>query len=272
MTTNNNNHGSVLITGASSGIGRELALEFGACAETLVVVARRLDRLEKLRAELLSHHPGLKVIALAADLSDERDVERLLGQVSEQAGPVDVLVNNAGLGDSVLFDRSDWTRTRQLLRTNVFAMAQLASALVPGMVKRGRGGVLNIGSGAHRDAKRGGLRGKQAFRSRVQRSATGRSCGYRYNGDTSLPGSGGQRIRPSVWVRGRHGRRTPAILSNQRRAVCTRSASRIRARRRRGFPRPGLSLFDEGAPAVAVVVATQAGGQRGGSAPCWTVR
>jgi len=148
MTTNNNNHGSVLITGASSGIGRELALEFGACAETLVVVARRLDRLEKLRAELLSHHPGLKVIVLAADLSDERDVERLLGQVSELAGSVDVLVNNAGLGDSVLFDRSDWTRTRQLLRTNIFAMAQLASALVPGMVKRGRGGVLNIGSGA----------------------------------------------------------------------------------------------------------------------------
>jgi short-subunit dehydrogenase len=148
MTTNNNNHGTVLITGASSGIGRELALEFGARAETLVVVARRLDRLEKLQAELLSHHPRLKVVVLAADLSDERDVEKLLGQVSEQAGPVDVLVNNAGLGDSVLFDRSDWTRTRQLLRTNIFAMAQLASALVPGMVKRGRGGVLNIGSGA----------------------------------------------------------------------------------------------------------------------------
>jgi short-subunit dehydrogenase len=148
MTTNKHNHGTVLITGASSGIGRELALEFGAVAETLVAVARRLDRLEKLRAEMLSHHPRLKVIALAADLSDERDVERLLGQVSEQAGPVDVLVNNAGLGDSVLFDRSDWTRTRQILRTNIFAMAQLASALVPGMVKRGRGGVLNIGSGA----------------------------------------------------------------------------------------------------------------------------
>jgi short-subunit dehydrogenase len=59
------------------------------------------------------HHPGLKVIVLAADLSDERDIEKLLGQVSEQASPVDVVVNNAGLGDSVLFDRSDWTRTRQ---------------------------------------------------------------------------------------------------------------------------------------------------------------
>jgi short-subunit dehydrogenase len=148
MTTNNNNHGTVLITGASAGIGRELALEFSARAETLVVVARRLDRLEQLRADLLSQHPELKVIVLAADLSDERDVERLLGLVSEQAGPVNVLVNNAGLGDSVLFDRSDWTRTRQILRTNIFAMAQLASALVPGMVKRGRGGVLNIGSGS----------------------------------------------------------------------------------------------------------------------------
>jgi uncharacterized protein len=148
MTTNRNNHGTVLITGASSGIGRELARQFGACAETLVVVARRLARLEELRAELLSHHPGLKVIVLAADLSDEGDVERLLAEVSEQADPVEVLVNNAGLGDSVLFDRSEWTRTRHLLRTNIFAMAQLASALVPGMVQRGRGGVLNIGSGA----------------------------------------------------------------------------------------------------------------------------
>jgi short-subunit dehydrogenase len=142
------NHGTVLITGASAGIGHELALEFGARAETLVLAARRLDRLEKLRAELLGRHPGLKVVALAADLSDEHGIETLLGRVAEQAGPVDVLVNNAGLGDSALFDRSDWARTRQILRTNIFAVTQLASAVVPGMVKRGCGGVLNIGSGA----------------------------------------------------------------------------------------------------------------------------
>jgi short-subunit dehydrogenase len=148
MTTDKKNHGTVLITGASAGIGRELALGFGACAETLVLVARRLDRLEKLREDLLGRHPELKVVVLAADLSDDRDVEMLLGRVAEQAGPVDVLVNNAGLGDSVLFDRSEWTRTRQVLRTNIFAVAQLTSALVPSMVDRGRGGVLNIGSGA----------------------------------------------------------------------------------------------------------------------------
>jgi short-subunit dehydrogenase len=62
------NHGTVLITGASAGIGRELAVEFGPRSETLVLVARRLDRLERLRAELLER-PGLKFVALAADLS-----------------------------------------------------------------------------------------------------------------------------------------------------------------------------------------------------------
>ena len=148
MTTNQKNHGTVLITGASSGIGRELALEFGARAETLVLAARRLDRLEQLREQLRGRYPGLNVIVLAADLSDEHEAERLLAKVSEQAGAVDVLVNNAGLGDSVLFDRAKWARTRQILQTNIFAVAQLTSGLVPGMVERRRGGVLNIGSGA----------------------------------------------------------------------------------------------------------------------------
>ena len=148
MTRSTKNHGTVLITGASAGIGRELALEFGARAEMLVLVARRLDRLEALKAELAGRYPRLKVVVLAADLSDESDIETLLGRVAGEAGTVDVLVNNAGLGDSVLFDHSKWTRTRQVLRTNILAVAQLTSALVPGMVKRGRGGVLNIGSGA----------------------------------------------------------------------------------------------------------------------------
>ncbi len=148
MATNRRDHGTVLITGASAGVGRELAVEFGARAETLVLVARRLDRLEKLQADLSGRYPQLRVVVLAADLSDEREIEMLLGRVAEQVGPVDVLVNNAGVGDSVLFDYSDWTRTRQVLRTNIFAVARLASALVPGMVRWGRGGVLNIGSGA----------------------------------------------------------------------------------------------------------------------------
>jgi short-subunit dehydrogenase len=148
MTSKIESHGRVMITGASSGIGRELALQFAARSQALVLVARRTERLEHLRVELLARHPDLKVIALGADLSDEREIEALLRRVAEQAGPVDVLVNNAGLGYSALIDQSDWARTRQVLKTNILAVAQLTSALVPGMVQRGRGGIINIGSGA----------------------------------------------------------------------------------------------------------------------------
>jgi short-subunit dehydrogenase len=138
----------VLITGASSGIGREFAVQLAARAGILVLAARRAGVLEGLRAELMAAHPRLQVVALPVDLSDERDVDRGVAALREQAGAVDVLINNAGMGDQALFDAADWTRTRQLLHTNVLAVTQLTGLLVPSMVERGRGGVLNVGSGA----------------------------------------------------------------------------------------------------------------------------
>jgi short-subunit dehydrogenase len=144
--------GAVLITGASAGIGRELAVQLAPRARMLILLARRAGRLEELRASLLARHPRLQVLTLSADLSadlsDEDDVERALAEAGEQAGAVDVLVNNAGVGDQALADQADWTRVRNMLRTNVLAVTQLTTALVPAMVKRGRGGVLNVGSGA----------------------------------------------------------------------------------------------------------------------------
>lgn len=140
--------GSALVTGASSGIGRELAIQLAARVKTLVLLARRAERLGQLRVDLAARFPLVKVIALEVDLSDEDDVARVLERVRLKAGPVDVLINAAGVGDSALFDRTDWGRTRKLLRTNVFAIAQLTAALLPSMVARGRGGLLNIGSGA----------------------------------------------------------------------------------------------------------------------------
>jgi NADP-dependent 3-hydroxy acid dehydrogenase YdfG len=271
MTTNKKNHGIVLITGASAGIGRELALEFGARAEALVLVARRLDRLEKLREELLGRYPGLKVVAFAADLSDEHEIERLLAKVSEQAGAVDVIVNNAGLGDSVLFDRSEWARTRQVLRTNIFAVAQLTSALVPGMVERRRGGVLNIGSGAGLAVlPNAATYAGASIRSRIQRSATRRPFGNRRNCDTSVPRSGRERIRSSSRFSGRHDRHAPALLPDHCRPVRARGTGRIRARRGSSFPRPRLSVCDENAAADSVVDVTQAGRQDSGSAASGT--
>ncbi len=140
--------GTVLVTGASAGIGRALAVELAARADTLVLVARRVERLEELRAQLTARHPRLTVIVVPGDLSDEAELERLLAAVDARVGVVDVLVNNAGVGDEALFDQADWSRTRAVLATGVFAPARLSAALVPAMVARGRGGVLNIGSGA----------------------------------------------------------------------------------------------------------------------------
>jgi uncharacterized protein len=140
--------GTVLLTGASAGIGRALAVELGARAGTLVLLARRVERLEELHVGLTARHPQLTVLVVPADLSDEGEVDRALAQVRERAGAVDVLVNNAGLGDSQLFDRTDWARNRAIVATNVAAVVQLTTRLVPDMVRRGRGGVLNIGSGA----------------------------------------------------------------------------------------------------------------------------
>ena len=140
--------GTVLLTGASAGIGRALAVELGARAGTLVLLARRVERLEELHVGLTARHPKLTVLVVPADLSNEGEVDRALAQVRERAGAVDVLVNNAGLGHSELFDRTDWARNRAIVATNVAAVVQLTTSLVPDMVRRGRGGILNIGSGA----------------------------------------------------------------------------------------------------------------------------
>ena len=140
--------GTVLITGASAGIGRELAVQLAPRARTLILLARRAGRLEELRTTLLAKHPQLQILTLPVDLSDETDVDGAIAEAGEQAGAIDVLVNNAGVGDQALADQADWARVRNVLRTNVLAVAQLTTALVPAMVDRGRGGVLNMGSGA----------------------------------------------------------------------------------------------------------------------------
>ena len=140
--------GTVLVTGASAGIGREFALQLAPRCAALVLLARRVERLDTLRDDLAARHPELSVVALPADLSDESDVTRVVAEVHERVGAVDVLVNNAGVGDQALFDRADWGRIRQVLHTNVLAVVQLTAAVVPSMVERGRGGVLIMGSGA----------------------------------------------------------------------------------------------------------------------------
>lgn len=139
--------GVVLITGASSGIGRALAFELAPRARALVLAARRKDRLESLKGELLQKCPALKVLVFGCDVTDRARSEEMLAAVEAELGGVDVLINNAGFGDLGAFDLADWDKTERMIALNVTSLAWLTHRVLGPMVRKGRGGVLNISSG-----------------------------------------------------------------------------------------------------------------------------
>jgi short-subunit dehydrogenase len=140
--------GTILITGASAGLGREFALQLAPRAKALLLTARRADRLEELRAEIRARRPDLPVVVHAADLAARPAVDELVALAEKEIGAVDVLINNAGFGDYHCFDLADWAKVEQMLDLNVRSLAYLTWKLLPGMVARRRGGVLNVSSGA----------------------------------------------------------------------------------------------------------------------------
>jgi NAD(P)-dependent dehydrogenase (short-subunit alcohol dehydrogenase family) len=159
--------GTVLVTGASAGIGRELAVQLAPRARALILLARRAGRLEELRTGLLARHPQLQVLTLPVDLSDEKDVARALAEAGEQAGAVDVLVNNAGVGDQALADRADWARVRTVLGTNVVAVAaDHGPGASDGGTRAWGGAEHGLGGRADGDARGCGVFGQQAFHGR----------------------------------------------------------------------------------------------------------
>jgi short-subunit dehydrogenase len=131
-----------LVTGASSGIGRAFATELVRKGSRVVAVARRKERLEALAAEA----PPDSVEVLVADLSAAEGLEMVEARLSDRSRPVDLLVNNAGIGGSGPFVRLDVDRHDLIVRLNVLAPVRLTSAALPRMVERGRGGVINVSS------------------------------------------------------------------------------------------------------------------------------
>lgn len=137
----------MIITGASSGIGRALARQLAPRARALVLVARRKDRLEALCGELLAQRPKLEVRVFGCDVTDRGQAGAMLASVEAELGGVDVLVNNAGFGDLGAFDLADWDKIERMIALNVTSLAWLTHRVLGGMVQRGRGGVINISSG-----------------------------------------------------------------------------------------------------------------------------
>ena len=136
-----------LITGASSGIGVDLARELAKRGHGVTLVARREGPLRELADELAKAH-DIRAEVATADLSDQSARDQLVADVQKRGLSVDVLVNNAGFSTMGPVHKSDPGKEVSMVRTDVEAVVHLCSAFLPGMVERGSGAVLNVASTA----------------------------------------------------------------------------------------------------------------------------
>lgn len=136
---------TVLVTGASSGIGVELARRFAANGDKLILTARREDRLRELAEELGDKHQT-EILYVPVDLADPEGPKDLAIRIGRKGRVVDVLVNNAGFGLRGEFATLPVDRQLEMVQVNVTAPTALAGLFLPGMLARGKGGILNVAS------------------------------------------------------------------------------------------------------------------------------
>jgi uncharacterized protein len=138
---------TVLVTGASSGIGRELALCFAAEGCRLILLARKRNALQAVADELRQRYKTQSEI-LTADLAEHATPTRVFEHLQVHGTKVDVLVNNAGFGAQGRFAELPLERQLDMLQVNITALTHLTGLMLPGMIERRRGGVLNVASTA----------------------------------------------------------------------------------------------------------------------------
>lgn len=136
-----------LITGASGGIGLELARLAARDRQNLVLVARSGDKLEKLAKEIRTTYP-VEVKTLVSDLSKTKGVEELLSSVGSWQITIDTLINNAGFGDFGDFASADLDKSLEMIRLNITALSYLTHHFLREMVRSGRGKIMNVASTA----------------------------------------------------------------------------------------------------------------------------
>ena len=142
------NTGNAILTGASRGIGPYIARSLAAEGHNLVLTSRSRPELEALARELEAS--GTRTVVAVADLTDEAAIEALVQTAERELGPIDVLVNNAGGDPQREFDAMTWSENEAIVRLNLIAPLQLAHRLLPGMLRRGRGHIVNISAIAGR--------------------------------------------------------------------------------------------------------------------------
>ena len=137
-----------IVTGASSGIGAQLARDLAARGVRVALLARRVDRLEALAGEI--GRGGGDAVAIGCDVADRAEVDGAVARVLERHGRIDLLVNNAGYGRHVLFKDHDLADVERMMRTNYLGTVYGIRAVLPAMRARGRGWIVNIASVAGR--------------------------------------------------------------------------------------------------------------------------
>ena len=134
-----------LVTGASSGIGEAFARALAAKGHDLALVARRADRLEALATELTARF-GVEAFAIPADLAAWEACQDVLDAVAAKGRQVDVLINNAGFSIPQSFDAVPWSRQRDFLMTLTVTPCGLAHGVIPAMIAKGSGRIINVAS------------------------------------------------------------------------------------------------------------------------------
>ncbi|QIS16326.1 SDR family NAD(P)-dependent oxidoreductase [Nocardia arthritidis] len=138
---------TALVTGASSGIGAEFAAALVARGDAVILVARSADRLEAVAAQLRSRYHG-EVHVIAQDLTEPDAAERIANELAARSISIDILVNSAGFGSAGRFEELSADGEQAQLMVNVVALAALTRRLVPGMLTRGAGEIINVASTA----------------------------------------------------------------------------------------------------------------------------
>ena len=137
-----------VITGASSGIGAEMARLFAARGRSLVLVARRAERLDRLKVELLAASQGIAVETVVLDLERPDAPGRLIAEIGARGVEIDTLVNNAGFGLRGTFATLPADQEAAMVELNVTALTKLCRLVLPGLIARRRGGIVNVASTA----------------------------------------------------------------------------------------------------------------------------
>jgi short-subunit dehydrogenase len=136
---------TALITGASSGIGEAFADVFAAAGFDLVLTARRADRLQAVAERLAGQH-GIRAATIVADMARPDAPAAITGEIAARGLTIDALVNNAGYGVPGLFVASPWERHQAMLQVMVVGLAELTYRLLPGMIDRRYGRIINVAS------------------------------------------------------------------------------------------------------------------------------